>query len=240
MQIFINYILKNRLDENESEAKSAMSAINIIVKIVLWSVGILLILSNLGINVTSLLAGLGIGGVAVALAIQNILSDLFSSFAIHFDKPFVIGDFIVVGDKMGTVKKIGIKTTRIQALQGEEIVISNQELTSSQIQNFKKMQERRVVFTFGVTYGTSNEKLKSIPEIIKKIINELSEVRLDRVHFKEFGDSALLFEIAFYVDTGDYNKYMDIRQEINLKINKQFSENMIEMAYPTQTLFIKK
>lgn len=238
--ITVDYSLKKFVVKENGESKSALEVLNKIIKAVLWLLGVLLILSNLGINITSLIAGLGIGGIAIALALQNILGDLFSSFAIYFDKPFKVGDFIIVGDKMGVVEKIGIKTTRIRALQGEEIVLSNQELTSSQIQNFKKMQERRVVFSFGVVYQTPQKKLEKIPRMIKEIISKTKLTRFDRAHFLSFGDSALLFEVVYYVQSGDYNTYMDIQQEINFAINEQFEKENISMAYPTQTIYLEK
>jgi len=241
VQIFINHFFKEKIDgEGDRGTKSALGAINIIIKIIIWSVGLMMILSNLGVDITSLIAGLGIGGVAVAFALQNILSDLFSSFAIYFDKPFLVGDFIIVGDKMGTVEKIGIKTTRIRALQGEELVISNNELTSAHIQNFKKMQDRRIVQTLGLVYETPYEKLKKIPQIIKSIMETIDGVKLDRVHFSEYGDSALKFEIVYYVKSPDYNTYMDLRQELNFKIREEFEKEGLSMAYPTQTLYVNK
>ncbi|MBU1018111.1 mechanosensitive ion channel family protein [Patescibacteria group bacterium] len=222
------------------EKTSSYFAITLVIKIVLWSVGILLILSNLGIDITALVASLGIGGIAIALALQNILSDLFSSFSIYFDKPFEIGDYVVVGTHSGTVKKIGLKTTRIQALQGEEIVISNHELTSTRIQNFKKMKKRRIVFDFGVVYGTTPAKLKKIPKIIKTIVKEITKCTIDRVHFKEFGDFSLNFEVVYFIDSREYTDYMDAQQKMNLAIIKEFEKEGIEMAFPTQTIYMGK
>jgi small-conductance mechanosensitive channel len=241
VQIFINYLFRKKLEqESDRGTKSAIGAINIIAKIILWSMGLLMILSNLGVNITSIIAGLGVGGIAIAFALQNILADLFSSFAIYFDKPFVVGDFIVIGNKSGTVEKIGIKTTRIRALQGEEVVVSNQELTSAQIQNFKKMKERRSAFTIGVIYDTPAEKLRKIPVIIGQIVDKVENARFDRTHFKEFADSSLNFEIVYYITSNDYKQYMDVQQNINFKIVDAFQGEGIEMAYPTQTLFINK
>ena len=211
-----------------------------VIKIILWVGAIVLILGNMGYNVTSLIAGLGIGGIAVALALQNILGDLFSSLAIYFDKPFRVGDFIVVGEHMGTVKRVGIKTTRIEALQGEEVVIPNNELTSAKVQNFGLMAKRRIAFTVGVTYDTPAAKLEEIPTIIKKVIAGQKEAKIDRVHFKTFGDFSLVYEIVYYVDSSDYNVYMDIQQKINLDIVKEFAQEKIEIAFPTQTLYVKK
>lgn len=241
LQILLDFLVRKYVGrEEEPGTKEAVKLLSRVTKGVLWAIGLLFVLSNLGINVTSLVAGLGIGGVAVALALQNILGDLFSSFAIFFDKPFVVGDFIVVGEHMGTVKKIGIKTTRITALQGEEIIIPNNELTSARIQNFKRMKERRLVFRFGVTYDTPVAKLKKIPGMIKKIIQGTRLTRFDRTHFVEFGDSSLNFEVAYYVKSPEYNKARDIHQKIHLAIMEQFEKEGIEMAFPTRTIYLEK
>jgi small-conductance mechanosensitive channel len=240
VQILINYFAAKVINTDDPGEKAAIDLLTKAVKFALWVVAILFILSNLGINITSFIAGLGIGGVAIAFALQNILSDLFSSFAIYFDKPFVVGDYIVFGDQKGTVEKIGIKTTRLRSLFGEEIIVSNKDLTSSIVQNFRKMKERRVVFNFGVTYDTPTEKLREIPQIIKKIIEEFEIARLDRVHFKKFSDFSLDFEVSYYLSTPDYNKYMDVQQEINLKIMDVFNEKKIEFAFPTQTIYSKQ
>ncbi|MDZ7798421.1 MAG: mechanosensitive ion channel family protein [Patescibacteria group bacterium] len=240
IQILINYIAKRKYGQEEDPGKKqAVNTVSVIAKIIVWSFGLLLVLSNLGVNITSLVAGLGIGGLAIGLALQNILSDLFSSFAIRFDKPFVIGDFIVVGKHMGVVEKIGIKTSRIRALQGEEIVISNQELTSTRIQNFKRMKERRIVLNLGVTYQTPFEKLKKIPHLIKEIIDKTDRVRYDRAHFKSFNDSSLGIEAVYYVESQDYNDYMDLNQKIHFAIKEVFENEGISFAYPTQTIFTK-
>lgn len=241
IQILINYILKKRFaKEDDAGAKSAINYISLISKVLLWAIGLLLILSNLGVDVTSLIAGLGIGGIAVAFALQNILSDLFSSFAIYFDKPFQIGDFIVAGAHSGVVEKIGIKTTRIRALQGEEIVISNNELTGARVQNFKKLEKRRVVSSFGILYETKIEKIKNIKQIVKNIFNNLEDTEFSRVHFKQLGDFSLNFEVVYYITTGDYNIYMDAQEKFNLALMEAFENEGIEFAYPTQKLFLSK
>jgi len=170
---------------------------------------------------------------------KNILGDLFSSFAIFFDKPFLPGDFIQVGDKSGTVKKIGIKTTRIQASQGEEIVFSNQELTSSRVHNFKKMEERKISFSFGVVYETPLKKIKKISKMVKEIIVDIDKARFDRAHFSRFDDSALNFDVVYFVESDGYKTYMDIQQKINLKILEVFEKEEIEMAYPTRVVYQK-
>jgi len=241
VQILIEYIVhKGIAGKEDPTTQSATGVLKVLAKGALWIVAALMILSNIGVDITSLVAGLGIGGIAIALALQNILSDLFSSFAIYFDKPFAPGDFIIVGEHMGVVEKIGIKTTRIRALQGEEIVISNKELTSARVQNFKKMQERRTSFSFGVEYGTKNELLKEIPKIVKEVIEEDENARFDRAHFKSFGDSALNFEVVYYMKTSDYAAYMDTQQKINLKIKEIFENKGIFMAFPTQTVYVSK
>lgn len=240
---FVDYGARSIIKKREKEENGDTGMIKIlssIIKIALWAVAVLMVLSNLGYNITSLIAGLGIGGIAVALALQNVLSDLFSAIAIYFDKPFKIGDFIILGTDMGIVKKIGIKTTRIQTLQGEELVVSNNELTQARIQNFGKMQRRRIVFEVGVAYETQKAKLEKIPEMVKEIIKKQKNTEVDRVHFKYFGDSSLNYEIVYYVNIGDYNVYMDIQQAINLGIVEAFEKEKIEIAYPTRTVYVRK
>ena len=210
----------------------------LVARIVLWSIAVLVMLDNLGFNISTLMASLGIGGIAVALAVQSILGDVFSSVSIALDKPFVIGDFIVVDDYMGTVEYVGMKTTRLRSLGGEQIIFSNTELLKNRIRNFKRMQERRVLFSFGVAYETPDDALEAIPALVKEIVAAGDAVRLDRVHFKSFGDSALLFEVVYYVLDADYNRYMDIQQQINMALLRQFRARDITFAYPTSTLYI--
>jgi small-conductance mechanosensitive channel len=193
------------------------------------------------------LTGLAIGGAATALiigfALQHVLSDFFSAFSIYFDRPFEIGDFIIVGDFAGTVTKIGMKSTRLKLLQGEELILSNKELTVASVRNFKKMRRRRITFSFGVTYDTPLKKLKRIPDIIREIVDseKIEDLyKLDRVHFTEFGDFSLNFEVVYYMRTQDYVKYRDTQQEINFRIKEAFEKEGIEMAFPTQTIFLNK
>jgi len=209
-------------------------------KVLLWILVIITALQALGYNITALVTGLGIGGVAIAFALQGILSDIFASFSIYFDRPFRIGDYIVVGDDSGTVKNIGIKSTRIQTLKGEELVISNKQLTEDRIHNYKKMRKRRNAFTLGVVYNTPTEKLKKVPLIIKEIIGKFELVELDRVHFQEFGEFSLNFEIVYYLNSADYKQHMDIQQEINLRIKEEFEKENIEFAFPTQKILLNK
>ncbi len=232
--------LKKIDEENTQQEKEYITRpIKIILKIILWLLGITLVLANLGINVTSIVASLGIGGVAIALAVQNILGDIFSSFSIYIDKPFKVGDFIQIGQDAGIVEKIGLKTTRIRTLHGEELVISNHELTSARVQNFKKMENRRVSFTIDLVYGTDLKQLDKVPEIIKQIIDTEEMAEFSRCHFKEYGKSALIFEVVYFVNSPDYLVYMDTRQRINLAIYRDFQMEKINFAYP-KTIFVKK
>lgn len=205
----------------------------------LWIIAGLLALQNAGFEIAALLGGLGIGGIAVAFAVQNVLGDFFSSFSIYFDKPFQVGDFIVVGTQSGTVKKIGLRSTRIKTLQGEELIIANQDLTSARIQNFKKLDRRRVVFEFGVLYETPLKKVQQIPQLVETIINQAEHAEFGRAHFKSLGDFALVFEVVYHVTTEDYKIYMDTQQSINLELMSVFAKNKIEFAYPTQTILTK-
>lgn len=229
---------QQRALKNNPAAVASINVISLIIKFVLWSSILLLALNNMGINVTSLIAGLGIGGIAIALALQNILGDLFASLSIVLDKPFVNGDFIIIGDFMGAVEYIGLKTTRVRSLSGEQLVFSNSDLLNSRIRNYGRMFERRVVFSIGVTYQTPREKLKQIPDIIKKIIESKEYTRFDRCHFMNYGDYALKFETVYYVLSPDYNIYMDIQQTIYFEIHEHFEKEQIQFAYPTQQLYV--
>lgn len=239
---FTAYLFRNSLlkkEENEQRRKQS-KGILLIVQAIIWLLGVLFLVDNLGYDITTLIAGLGIGGIAIALAAQTILGDLFSYLVIFFDKPFEIGDFIIVEDKMGTIEYIGIKTTRIRTLGGEQLICSNSDLTNSRVHNYKRMNERRTAFSFGIVYNTPADKLADIPGLVKQSIDPLEEVRFDRAHFKSFGDFSLNFEVVYYVLTPDYNKYMDLQQEINLKLFALFEKAGIEFAFPTQTIFLSK
>ena len=197
-------------------------------------------IDNLGIDITALIAGLGIGGIAIALAAQNILGDLFSSLSIILDNPFETGDFVIFGDETGTIERIGIKTTRVRSLTGEEIVVSNSDLLSTRIRNFRRMNERRGQFVLGVEYGTPIDKLERIPSIIRAIIDEHPKTRFDRVHFKEYGNFSLNFEAVYYVNSREYQVFMDAVQDINFSIYRAFTDAGIQFAFPTQTLHVIK
>ena len=227
-------------EETDGADRMTMNALSFLGRIALWATVLLLILDNLGVDVTALVAGLGIGGIAIALAVQNVLSDLFASLSIVLDKPFVPGDFVVVGDMAGSVEHIGIKTTRIRSISGEQLVFSNNDLLGSRIRNFGRMRERRVVFSLGVTYQTPVDKLERVPGLIQAAIESQERARFDRSHFASYGDSALNFETVYYVDSSDYATHMDILQSVNLAIYRKFAAEDIEFAYPTQTLFIEK
>lgn len=211
-----------------------------VLQLVIYVVAFLAILMVFKQDLSGVVVGLGVGGIAIALAVQSTLGDFFSAFSIFFDKPFEIGDFIVVGDNSGTVTNIGIRSTRVKLLQGEELVISNRELTAAQVRNFKKLDKRRVTFSVGVTYDIPSVKLKKIPEIITKIINDIELAELDRVHFTQFGDFSLKFEVVYYVGVSDYRKYMDVQQQINFAIREAFEKEGIDMAFPTQTIHLSK
>jgi len=234
---FISYI---RRKKHGAEREKQMRGITTVANILIWVLGLLFLLDNLGFKISSVVAGLGIGGIAIALAAQAVLGDLFSYFVIFFDRPFEIGDFLVIGDKVGSVEYIGIKTTRIRALGGEQLIFHNTDLTNSRIHNYKKMERRRVVFKIGVIYQTKADQLEEIPNMVKKIIEDQEDAVFDRGHFATFGDFSLNFEFVYYVIGADYVHYMDIQQAINLNIYREFEENGIEFAYPTQTLFMNK
>jgi small-conductance mechanosensitive channel len=237
ISFWLKQYLKRKIEE-DAQTATTVGALGFLIKLILWVVVLLVALQNLGVDITALITGLGIGGVAIALAVQNVLSDLFASLAIVLDKPFIVGDFITVGDLMGTVERVGLKTTRLRSLDGDQLVFSNSDLLKSRIRNYKRMYERRIVFTLGVTYETPYEKLAAIPKMIRDIIEMQNQVRFDRAHFKAYGDFSLNFEAAYYVLSPEYSVYMDLQQAINLALYKKFSEEGIDFAYPTQTLYI--
>ena len=236
---YIAWFSATRRDSDPGKV-SAVQGLSFVTRLFIWAVAVLLVIDNLGYDVTALVAGLGIGGVAIALAVQNVLGDLFASLSIVMDKPFVVGDFIIVGDLLGEVEKIGIKTTRVRSLSGEQLIFSNSDLLNSRIRNFKRMYERRVPFTFGVIYQTTPDQLEAIPVMVRRIVEGISSTRFDRAHFKGFGASSYDFEVVYYVLSPDYALYMDIQQQINLSICRGFLEQGIEFAYPTRTLFINR
>ena len=234
--LFNKYFEKKQTSVN----KLAMQWLAVIIRAIVWVSALLLFLDNLDIKITPVLAGLGIGGVAVAFAAQAILEDMFSFVTIFFDRPFEIDDFIIVDDMSGTVEHIGIKTTRVRSISGEQLIFSNKDLTNSRVRNYKRMQNRRAVFSVGVTYDTPLDKLKEIPGLIKEIIDAVEKTQFDRAHFNEFADSSLDFEIVYFVLSQEYAVYMDVQQEINFGIKEAFDARGIAFAYPTQTLYLQK
>lgn len=226
--------------ENDASQITAARAVAMVGRLVLWTMIFLALLDNFGVDVTALVAGLGIGGIAIALAVQNVLADLLAYVSIIADRPFVFGDFLVVGEHSGTVEHIGIKTTRIRSLSGEQIVFSNSDLLGSRVRNFKRMNERRALFTVGVVYDTPHDVLKELPQIFQSAVEAQENVRFDRAHLKGFGDFSIDFEIVYYMLVPDYAVYMDTQQAINLAIHRSFSDKGIDFAFPTQTLHIDR
>jgi small-conductance mechanosensitive channel len=224
----------------DAAAVTTMRAVVFVAQLVVWAVVLLVGLQNLGINVTTLIAGLGVGGIAVALAAQNILGDLFASLSIVIDKPFVVGDAIGVDEYSGTVDRIGLKTTRLRSRSGEQLVFSNADLLKSRIRNYRYLRERRVVFSFGVEYETPLPALETIPDMVREIVEAQEHTRFDRAHFKSLGGSALDFEVVYYVVVPDYGRYMDIQQAINFELMRRFADANIGFAYPTQKLFVNR
>jgi small-conductance mechanosensitive channel len=230
---------KRRLSmETNRAVVGSLGIIGFIINVVIWALVLMLTLDNLGVNITALVAGLGIGGIAVALALQNVLGDLFASLSIALDQPFVVGDFLNVDDFLGSVEFIGIKTTRLRSLSGEQIIISNSNLLGSRVRNYGRMKERRVVFGIGVTYETSIELVEQVPGLIRAIVEAQKDTRFDRAHFQKHGASSLDFETVYFVLSADFNKYMDIQQAINFALHRKFAELGIEFAYPTQRLLV--
>ena len=240
IDFYINRGRKSKLEEDHAADATTLGALGLIGKIVLWVILALILLDNLGVEINSLVASLGIGGIAVALAVQNVLGELFASLTITLDKPFVIGDFVEVDNFEGDVENIGLKSTRIRSLSGEELIFSNNDLLSSRIRNYKRLEKRRISFSFGVVYGTPLEKLKEIPEIVEDIISPLEKVEFERVHLKSLGDFSLDFGVVYHVLDPAYVVYLDIQQKINFELYQRFEGEGIEFAYPTQTIIMEK
>jgi small-conductance mechanosensitive channel len=226
-----------RQEQGEEKIKQ-LGGIMLIINAAIWIIGIIFLLDNLGQDVGAIIAGLGIGGIAIALAAQNILGDLFNYLVIFFDQPFEIGDFIILDDKMGTVEYIGIKTTRLKSLSGEQLILANSDLTKSRVHNFKRMQRRRIQFEIGIVYQSTIDQIKAVPTIIKEVIDSIDGTTLDRTHFKSYGDFSLIFQTVYFVESADYNTYMDKQQMINIRIHEEFEKRKIEFAYPTQSIFL--
>jgi len=216
-----------------------LTGILIVVKVMVWAGGILMLVDNLGYDITTIITGLGIGGIAIALAAQNILGDLFSYFVIFFDKPFGIGDVISVNNVTGTVERIGIKTSHIRSVSGEQLIMPNAELVKSTIKNIKRLERRGVTFKLNVRYDTKKENLRSIPELVQQIIDAQQHVTFDRCHLVTFGDYSLAFEVLYFIDSSDYKLYLDIQQKVYLDIMNAFTDKGIDFAFPGQTFILQ-
>jgi small-conductance mechanosensitive channel len=242
----VNFIISNLVilgmrARHESEQRiQQVQGMLLVVKTLIWAAGLIMFIDNLGYNVTTIIAGLGVGGIAIALAAQSILADLFSYIVIFFDKPFEIGDFIITGNNSGVVEKIGIKTSHIRSLDGQQLVMPNTDLVKSVIQNYKRLEKRRVVFTIGVTYDTKTDTLRNIPAMIKDIIDRDTDAAFDRANFLRFGDFSILYEIVYYIASPDYVLYTTTHERICLNIFERFGSDGIEFAFPTQTIYLDK
>jgi len=222
----------------EPDLATTLGFVGFVGRVVLWSLVVLLVLANFGVDITALVAGLGVGGIAVALAVQKVLGDLLASFSILLDKPFVVGDSVVVGDLNGTVLKVGLRTTRLRSVSGEEIVISNSDLLASRIRNYRRLEERRVLFRLGLVYGTPPEALAALPGWVAEVVADAADTRFDRCHFVGFGDSGLLVEVAYFVTRPDYASFMDVQHRVNLALYQGLAARGLSLAYPTQTLHL--
>lgn len=240
MLVDLVYRRTMRRGENTKSIQTGMAMVRAAIGFIVWSIALLLILDNINVDVTALIAGLGIGGIAIGLAAQGMFTDLFAGLAIVFDKPFRRGDFIVFGDHLGEIEEIGLKTTRVRALSGEQIIITNSNLLDETIQNFQRLHERRWLFRLGVIYQTTPEALAAIPDWIKEIIEAEERVRFERAHFADYGASSLDFEIVCHILSQDYEAFMDVRHAINLAIFKRFADEGVSFAYPTRTLMMAR
>jgi small-conductance mechanosensitive channel len=240
----INYSLRlliGRYLHRRGETEERIAQLNgmmIVVSVLIWIIGLLTLANNFGYNISTILASLGVGGIAIALASQAILGDLFSYLVIFFDKPFEVGDFVVLDDNMGSIEYIGIKTTRLRSLSGEQLILSNTKMTNSAIHNYKRMEKRRVVFKLAVLYDTDFSQLQSIPQMLRNIILAQKDIQLDRVHLSEYGANGINFEAVYYMLSADYNKYMDTQQVILLAIHEEFLKKGVKFASPVQNFYL--
>lgn len=237
IQSLLEAYVRRKSEDHADERVRQLGGLLLIINIIVWVVGLVFLFDNMGYNVTAVIAGLGVGGIAIALAAQNILGDLFNYFVIFFDKPFEIGDFIIIDDKLGSVEYIGIKTTRLASLSGEQLIFSNSDLTESRIHNYKKMEKRRVVFTIRTPLDTPLEKVKKIPGLLKSAVTTQDRVIFDRAHFLSYGEFSLNFEVVYYVLSSDYNVYMDVQQQVNYQIYEALEALEVPFAYPARKLW---
>lgn len=240
LRYFIISLAKKKNSEGKKGDVSIIKLIGDIIKWSVWLIAVLLILQNFGLDITALIAGIGIGGIAIAFALQSILEDMFSCFSIYFDKPFEAGDYIVIGTESGTVKKVGIKSTRIRTLQGEELVVSNKELTAAQVRNFKKLEKRRSVIELNIAMDTTSSKLKKITPMVQKIIEDIDLAVFSRSNFKLIGPYSYVFEVVFFVNAKEYSKYMEILETINYSIKESLEKEKIKLTYPVQRVVLDK
>ena len=231
---------KRKEDEGDTSSLGAIMMIAVVARMLVWILIGLVIVDNLGVDVTALVAGLGIGGLAIALAVKNVLSDLLSSVSIMLDKPFEVGDFIVIGDLSGKVENIGIRSTRLRAPSGEQLVFGNDDLLNSRIRNMKRRSDRRAVIELGLGYATPAAKIEAAPALVKNIIESQESTRFDRAHIRSLGDSAIILEAVYYMTDLDFALFMDTQQNINLEILQACEREGIEIAFPTQTVYVRK
>ena len=218
----------------------SLDVINFVARMLIWSLLALVALDNFGVNITALLAGLGVGGVAVALALQNVLGDLFASLSIALDKPFVVGDSLNIDTYTGKVEHIGIKTTRLRSENGEQIILSNADILKSRVRNYGRMPEQRVLITLRVTYTTPGGTLRGIPTLLEGIVRDQPNARFERCHLKSLGESSLLFELSYFAQQPALNPLLDLQQVVNFRILEEFQRLGIEFAYPTQRVVVEQ
>lgn len=238
----LSFFIETRMERahREDPSRSAvLSLFNFFGRVTVWCIVALLTLDNLGIDVTALIASLGVGGIALALALQSVLKDTFAALSIIIDKPVEVGDFVIIGDLAGHIEHIGLKTTRVRSLGGEELVFGNEDLLSSRIRNYKNLRERRVIFTFGITYETPPEKVRSVAQLVKETIESVEHTRFDRAYLKDFGETALQFQVAYYVLDPSFDTMMDVRQRINITLHERFRDEGIRFAYPIRRIYIE-
>ena len=238
LDYWIRHARDQQTQRGEGDASATLTLISIMARVVVWALLVLMLLDNLGFNVTTLVAGLGVGGIAIGLAVQKVLGDLFAYFAILFDKPFEVGHFLALDDFTGTVEHIGIKTTRLRSLGGELLVFSNADLTQSRLRNYQWMRERRIVFAFGLEYATPADVLERVPKMVCEAIEATENARFDRAHFHRFGESSLDFEVVYWMTTPTYLAFMDAQQSIHLALLRRFEAEGIGIAFPSRTLYV--
>jgi small-conductance mechanosensitive channel len=237
-ELILGYVAhRTGVDDEHGTLASAIGIIRLLVTVTLFAIAVILILANLGVNVTGLIAGLGIGGIAIGLAAQGIFSDLFAALSILFDKPFRRGDTITFDQTTGTIERIGLKSTRIRSVNGEEVIVSNANLLNARLQNMTRLEHRRVVMTLNLVYRTAPETLAALPEELRAIVGRQPRAHFDRAHLSAFAASSIDLELVFFVQAADYLSFMEVRQAVMLDILRRFAELDVDFAYPTQTTF---